>query len=70
MESPLNSLTATLKRIRDQADAALRIVDQSDRRSLAWKCKACGYVKHFTRPATADAASRCPRCKGEAFEPV
>lgn len=70
MESPLEVLTAALRRIRDQADAALRNANVEERRSLAWKCKQCGYVKKFTRPASEEVASRCPRCRGDEFEPV
>jgi len=71
MDSALNTLIVALKAIRDHADSALRKIEQSARhRSLAWKCAACGNIKHFTRPAPADVAVPCPKCGGTTFDPV
>ncbi len=70
MESPLAGLTAALRQIRDRADAALKTIEKpAEPRALAWKCKTCGHVKHFTRPATAEVARPCAKCHGASFEP-
>jgi len=71
MDPALNALIATLTSIRDQADSVLKKIDKPRReRSLAWKCSACEYVKHFTRPALAEVAAPCPKCGGGAFNPI
>lgn len=71
MAQPLDVVAAALRKIRDQADwALLQINEAGERRSLSWRCTQCGYVKKFTRPASEEVAtSRCPRCRGEQFEP-
>jgi rubrerythrin len=57
--------------IREQADDALKQLEAAeDERSMRWKCKECGYVKHFTRPVSLEAAGRCPSCKSAEFKPV
>jgi hypothetical protein len=59
--SALNTLITALKTIGDHADSVLRKVEQSpQQRSLAWKCAACGHIKHFTRPALAEVAVPMP----------
>jgi predicted nucleic-acid-binding Zn-ribbon protein len=71
MESALNTLIIALRAIRDQADSVLKKIEQlPQRRSLAWKCVACGYTKHFTRPALAEVAALCPKCGGTTFDPM
>jgi len=71
MDPALKTLIATLRSIRDQADSVLRKIDKPrPERSLAWKCTACGHVKHFTRPALVEVAAPCPKCGGEAFIPI
>jgi rubrerythrin len=71
MDSALNTLIVALKAIRDHADLVLRKIEQSaQRRSLAWKCAACGHIKHFTRPALAEVTVPCPKCGGTTFDPV
>jgi rubrerythrin len=40
---------------------------ESEQKSLAWKCVACGHTKHFSRPAPAEVAAPCPKCGGEKF---
>jgi hypothetical protein len=71
MDSALNALIVVLTSIRDQADSALRKIDKPRReRSLAWKCTACGHLKHFTRPALAEVAAPCPKCGGTTFIPI
>jgi rubrerythrin len=70
-EAPLKPLKAILKTIREQADYALKqLQDTEEQRSMRWKCKECGYIKHFIRPASFEATGRCPRCKGTSFEVV
>jgi hypothetical protein len=62
-------LRTILERIRDDAQRALTLLgDRDERRSLGWKCTACGQVKHFTRPVPAEVAPPCPKCKGASFE--
>jgi hypothetical protein len=59
MDSPVDTLIVAPKAIRDHADSVLRKIEQSSQqKSLAWKCSACGHIKHFTRPALADVG--CP----------
>ncbi len=71
MDPALEALIVALRSIRDQADSVLRKIEQSrGERSLAWKCAACGNVKHFTRPALVEVAATCPKCGGGAFDPV
>ena len=65
------TLKAILKTIRERADYALKqLQDAEDDRAFRWKCKECGYIKHFTRPASLEATGRCPRCKSTSFEVV
>jgi Zn finger protein HypA/HybF involved in hydrogenase expression len=71
MDAITKELLTSLRDIRDKADAALRQAQMStDQRSLAWRCTACGHIKHFTRPATADVAPPCPKCQSVEFQPV
>jgi|ERR1700730_6253668 len=61
-------LRAILERIRDDAQQALTLLEDSDRqRSLRWQCAKCGHVKHFTRPVPAEVAQPCPKCGGGSF---
>jgi len=60
MDPALKALIVALRSIRDQADSVLKKVEQPrGERSLAWKCSACGHVKHFTRPAMVEVAAPC-----------
>jgi hypothetical protein len=61
-------LTALLSLERDVI-APKRTQTATEQRSLAWRCTSCGYIKHFTRPATAEVAPPCPKCQGSRFEP-
>jgi predicted Zn-ribbon and HTH transcriptional regulator len=71
MDSAGKTLKAALEAIRDTAMAALKQVEQSkEQRSMRWKCKACQYVKHFTKAVPLEAAGRCPRCKSTEFRPI
>ena len=64
MDPALKTLKAALEAIRDTAVNALDQAGQTpEERSMRWKCKACQYLKHFTRPVPLEAAGRCPRCK-------
>jgi hypothetical protein len=66
MDPALKALIVALTSIRDQADSALRTIEEPRReRSLAWKCSACGYIKHFTRPALAEVAAPAPNVAGQ-----
>jgi rubrerythrin len=68
MDSAQDALIVALRWIRDQADSVLRKIEQSSgKRSLGWKCTACGHTKHFTRPTVAEVAAPCPRCGGANF---
>jgi hypothetical protein len=59
MDSAHQALIVALKSIRDQADSALKKIEQrGEQRSLSWKCTTCGHTKHFTRPALAEVAAR------------
>jgi len=58
-----------LETIRHQAEHALKLLySNQEKRSLAWRCQRCGYIKHFTRPVPADVAAPCPKCRSEIFE--
>jgi rubrerythrin len=71
MDWAVKTLKAALEAIRDMATDALKQVDQSqEQRSMGWKCKACQYVKHFTKAVPLEAAGRCPRCKSTEFRAI
>jgi hypothetical protein len=71
VDPALNTLMTALKTIGDQADSVVRKIEQSaPQRSLAWKCAACGNMKHFTRPALAEVAVPCRKCGGATFDPT
>src|SRR5713101_3022560 len=70
MAETADQIRNVLEKIRDDAQKALKLLGTSpDQRSLAWKCTRCGYTKHFTKPAPVEVAGRCPKCRGESFEP-
>jgi predicted Zn-ribbon and HTH transcriptional regulator len=70
-ETSPKTLKAILETVREQVDYALKqLQDAEDTRALRWKCKECGYIKHFTRLASFEATGRCPRCKSISFEVV
>jgi predicted Zn-ribbon and HTH transcriptional regulator len=69
MESAHQALTSALRSIRDQADSVLKQIERpQEQHSMRWKCKACRYMKHFTKPVALEAAGRCPRCKSPEFK--
>ena len=71
MDSTLKTLKASLEAIRHTAQQALSQVEQPQQDySTRWKCKACEYIKHFTKAVTWEAAGRCPRCKRKEFTPI
>jgi len=61
-------LKATLEAIRDMATNALSQIEQSEERSMRWKCKECRYIKRFTRPVPLEAAGRCLRAKAQSLD--
>lgn len=70
-ETSPKTLKAILETIRERADYALKqLQDAEEDRAFRWKCKECGYIKHFTRPPSLEATGRCPRCKSTSFEVV
>jgi predicted Zn-ribbon and HTH transcriptional regulator len=71
MEPTLKTLKSALEGIRDAAANALNQIEQSqEQQSMRWKCKACRYTKHFTRPVSLETAGKCPRCKSTEFKPI
>jgi Zn finger protein HypA/HybF involved in hydrogenase expression len=71
MDSAVKTLKAALEAIRNTALNALSEIEQSqEQRSMRWKCKACQYVKHFTKAVSLEAAGRCPRCKSTEFRAI
>jgi hypothetical protein len=67
-EASLKPLKAILQTIREQADFALKQLQESEEeRSMRWECKDCRYIKHFTRPVPLEAAGRCPDAKAFRF---
>jgi predicted Zn-ribbon and HTH transcriptional regulator len=71
MDSAHQTLKAALEAIRDMALKALNQDGPSrEECSMRWKCKACQYVKHFTKTVPLEAAGRCPRCKGTELRPI
>jgi predicted Zn-ribbon and HTH transcriptional regulator len=73
MDEPasLKPFKAAFEQIRDKAiDALLKIEGFEEERSMRWRCKDCGWMKHFTRPVPFETAGRCPRCKSISFEAV
>ena len=71
MDSAHQAMRAALEAIRDTALNALKESGSAqEERSMRWKCKACQYTKHFTKPIPLEAAGRCPRCKNSEFRPV
>jgi hypothetical protein len=71
MDLANQALKAALEAIRDVASKALNHCETSqEERSMRWTCKACRYVKHFTKAVSLEAAGRCPRCKNTVFRPI
>src|SRR5262249_400831 len=71
MDSAHSTLRAALEAIRDVASNALNQIGSSqEERAMRWTCKACRYVKHFTKAVPLEAAGRCPRCKHTEFTPI
>ena len=71
MDPALQALKAALEAIRDTALNALSRVGKSQEEySMRWKCKACQYIKHFTKAVPLETAGKCPRCKNTELRPV
>jgi predicted Zn-ribbon and HTH transcriptional regulator len=71
MDLAAKTLKAALEAIRDVAAKALNEIERrQDQHSMRWRCKACRYTKHFTRPVPLEAAGRCPRCRSTELKPV
>ena len=71
MDLALKTVKAALEAIRNTALDALNQIEQSQEEcSRRWRCKACRYIKHFTKPVPLEAAGRCPRCKNTEFRPI
>ena len=69
-ETP-DHLRQILERIRSDTEQALTLLAAAEeQRALAWKCRGCGHVKHFTKPVSVEVVARCPRCKSEHFVPA
>jgi hypothetical protein len=70
MDPTLKTLKAALEAIPGMATNALNQIGPSqEQRSMRWKCKACQYVKNFTKAVPLEAAGRCPRCRNTEFKP-
>jgi predicted Zn-ribbon and HTH transcriptional regulator len=72
MAEAAHRLKTILERIHEDTEQALSLLRDGagDKRALAWKCKGCGYIKHFTKPVSLEAVARCPRCKSDQFVPA
>lgn len=72
MTETLHRLKTILERISENTEQALSLLrgGVGEERALAWKCKGCGYIKHFTKPVSFEAVARCPRCKSQQFVPL
>jgi len=74
MDAAHEAMIRVLESIRNQADSVLKKIEHAcaitEQRSLAWRCAACGYTKHFTRPVSMRVAALCPKCNGERFDPL
>jgi hypothetical protein len=69
MDPAVKTLKAALEAIRDIAANALNQVGQSQgERSLRWKCKACQYVKYFTKPVPLEAAADTPDARARSSD--
>jgi predicted Zn-ribbon and HTH transcriptional regulator len=71
MAETTDHLRQILERIRNDTQQALALLTNvGDERALAWQCRGCGYVKHFTKPVSPGVVARCPRCKSDQFRPL
>jgi len=71
MDRTVKTMKNALEAIRDVATNALSEIERpQEQYSMRWTCKACEYVKHFTKPVSLEAAGRCPRCKSTEFRPI
>jgi Zn finger protein HypA/HybF involved in hydrogenase expression len=71
MDPTLKTLKAALEAIRDTTTNALNQIERPhEQYAMRWKCKACRYTKHFTKPVSLETAGKCPRCKSTEFRPI
>ena len=71
MDPAVKTLKSALEAIRELATNALNQIEQSqEQHSTRWRCKACRYIKHFTKAVPWEAAGGCPRCKQTELAPV
>jgi hypothetical protein len=71
MADTSSQLRQILENIRNDTEQALTLLAAAEeQRALAWKCRGCGHVKHFTTPVSLEVVARCPCCKSEQFVPV
>ena len=71
MDLTVKTMKDALEAIRGMATNALNQIERPQAEySMRWTCKACEYVKHFTKPVSLEAAGRCPRCKSTEFRPI
>lgn len=68
MDTAVKRLKAALEAIRDIAANALKVGQSQGERSLRWKCKACQYVKHFTKPIPFEAAADTPDARARSSD--
>ena len=67
-EETLRPIREAIEQARVHIDSALRRLQPlEETRYLRWRCSGCGYLKHFTRPTTAEVAAPCPKCRGRNF---
>ena len=70
MAKTTKHLRDLLEKIKSDAQRALALLSsETELRSLGWKCTACRYIKHFTKPVPLETAGRRPRCKSTEFQP-
>jgi predicted Zn-ribbon and HTH transcriptional regulator len=70
-EQTPDRLKTILERIRQHTEQALSLLTNvGEQRALGWKCKGCGYIKHFTKAVPLEVVARCPRCKSDQFIPA
>jgi rubredoxin len=69
MDPALKTLKAALEAIRDLVTNALNQIELSHwDRSMRWKCKACHYIKHFTKAVPLETTGRCPDVKAPSLD--
>ena len=71
MDQTVKTMKDALEAIRALATNALSQIERpQEQYSIRWTCKACEFVKHFTKPISLEAAGRRPRCESTEFRPI